>query len=250
MDDDARQEPDPAKPPADERAPRRRLSVWSETLILLATALVLSFLVKTFLVQAFYIPSGSMEPGLEVNDRILVQKASYWRGTPERGDTIVFEDPGGWLGPGEDAGPTTPVATALGKIGLYPTGGHLVKRVIGVAGDVIECCDDDGRLLVNGEPLGRGFTKNPQECDGPMVNDCQSDWSAGPVPEGYLFVMGDHRNASADSSVHLCRKDETDCVPGAEFVPTDLVVGKVFARVWPADRFSILDTPETFNALD
>ena len=90
---------------------------------------------KAFFVQAFYIPSESMEPGLVKNDRILVQKVSYWGGGgPQRGDVVVFEDPGGWLGAGDVAGPENPVAKALAKVGLYPSGGHLVKRVIGVAG--------------------------------------------------------------------------------------------------------------------
>ena len=230
---------------------RRTLSFWQESALLLVTALVLSFVVKTFFIQAFYIPSGSMEPGLKVDDRILVQKVSYWGGgEPARGDVVVFEDPGGWLGASESAGPTNAFTTLMGKVGLYPSGGHLVKRVIGVAGDVIECCDDEGRLLVNGEPLEGDFTLNDFACDGPMVNQCERGWKAGPVPEGELFVMGDHRSASADSSDHMCRDTETDCTPGREFVPVDLVVGKVFARVWPAGRMGWVRTPPTFEALD
>ncbi|NPC96114.1 signal peptidase I [Nocardioides sp. zg-DK7169] len=229
----------------------RRLSVWQESLILLAAALVLSFIVKTFFVQAFYIPSGSMEPGMEVDDRILVQKVSYWGdGTPERGDAVVFEDPGGWLA-GSASEPGGAMAQALSKIGLYPTGGHLVKRVIGVEGDVIRCCDDQGRLLINGVPLDSSeFTRNDEDCDGPMpTQDCS--WSAGPVPPGHVFVMGDHRDASADSSVHLCRgaSVETDCVSGEEFVPVELVVGKAFSRVWPADRIGLLHRPNAFDEL-
>ena len=113
--------------------------------------MVLAVVIKAFFVQAFYIPSESMEPGLVKNDRILVQKWSYWGGgSPERGDVVVFEDPGGWLGAGDVAGPANPVTKALAKIGLFPSGGHLVKRVIGVEGDTIVCCDDQGRLSVNG----------------------------------------------------------------------------------------------------
>lgn len=234
----------------DEPSTKRRLALWQEILVLLVAALVLSFIVKSLFVQAFYIPSGSMEPGLEINDRILVQKVSYWTGEPQRGDIVVFEDPGGWLGAGEDAGPTSPLAKVLGKIGLYPSGGHLVKRVIGIAGDVVECCDDQGRLLVNGQPIESDFTLNQHDCDGPMPSGCQGSWKAGPVPDGELFVMGDHRDDSADSSQHMCRKIETDCVPGHEFVPVDDVVGKVFARVWPASRFTILHQPDTFADLD
>ncbi len=110
---------------------RRKAPLWLETLILLVIAVALALGLKTFFVQAFYIPSSSMRPGLVVNDRILVEKPSYWfGGEPERGDVVVFEDPGGWL-PGPDPGPTNAVTRAMAAIGLYPTGGHLVKRVVG-----------------------------------------------------------------------------------------------------------------------
>ena len=125
------------------RSKRKQLPLWQETILLLGVALVLAIVIKTFFVQAFYIPSESMEPGLILNDRILIQKVSYWGDDePERGDVVVFKDPGGWLPPIDSAGPSNPVARVMAKIGLYPTGGHLVKRVIGVAGDTIECCDD------------------------------------------------------------------------------------------------------------
>ncbi len=229
---------------------KRRLSLWQETVVLLGAALVLSFIVKTFFVQAFYIPSGSMEPGLEINDRILVQK-SLLRGdrTPERGDIVVFEDPGDWLGPGEEVGPTSPVGKALGKIGLYPTGGHLVKRVIGVEGDVIECCDDEGRLLINGTPIEADFTRNDMSCDGPMVTDCEAGWTSGPVPTASSSCSAT-TETPRPTPPRTCREVETDCVPGGEFVPADLVVGKVFARVWPASRFAFLHKPDTFADLD
>lgn len=236
--------------PAPAPAARRRIPVWQESLLLLGLAIVLALVVKTFLVQAFYIPSGSMEPGLKINDRILVQKVSYWSGGPERGDIVVFEDPGDWLSAAETTGPTNVLTDLMSRIGLYPTGGHLVKRVIGIAGDTIECCDDQGRLLVNGVPLDSSdFTLNQDRCDGPMISTCQ--WSAGPVPEGSIFVMGDHRDDSADSSFHLrCggRKDEP-CDDSDAYVPVDLVVGKVFARVWPASRFDLLQKPDAFDAL-
>ncbi|ANH40378.1 Signal peptidase I [Nocardioides dokdonensis FR1436] len=254
-------QPGAGRPRRTPKKAKRSMPLWQESLLLMGLAVVLALVVKTFLVQAFYIPSGSMEPGLEINDRILVQKVSYWGdGGPERGDVVVFEDPGSWLSPRESAGPTGPVASTLSKIGLYPTGGHLVKRVIGVAGDTITCCDEQGRLLVNGEPLdSSSFIRNDRDCDGPMIASC--DWSAGPVPEGSVFVMGDHRDDSADSSFHL-RCDTTgrgknapdaaeETCDGTEaWVGTDLVVGKVFARVWPASRFSLLDTPGAFDTLD
>lgn len=235
---------EPATTPARER---RHLPIWQEMVLLLGIAIVLAVVVKALFMQAFYIPSESMEPGLVENDRILVQKVSYWGGDgPERGDVVVFKDPENWLG-GTDAGPTNAFTEVMAKIGLYPEGGHLVKRVIGVGGDVIECCDDQGRILVNGEPLDEsGYLAHPEEltCNGPMTGDC--DWTAGPVPEGHLFVMGDNRAQSADSTVHMCLKRETDCAKNP-YVDADLVVGKVFALVWPASRFDWVGRPPAFD---
>lgn len=227
---------------------RRKLPVWAETGVLLVVAVVLALVIKTFFVQAFYIPSSSMRPGLVVNDRILVEKWSYWFDTPERGDVVVFEDPGGWLSPQESAGPTNPVASVLARIGLYPTGGHLVKRVVGVGGDTIECCDRQGRLKVNGVAVDESDFIAPQRlCDGPMPQMGSCDWSAGPVPEGSLFVMGDNRSASADSSVRLCvSKDEDVCDQSDAFVADDLVVGRVFALAWPPGHAGLVSTPDAF----
>ncbi|MBE7323361.1 signal peptidase I [Nocardioides sp. Y6] len=231
------------------RTKKAPLPLWQETILLAVVALVLAVVVKTFLVQAFYIPSESMEPGLVKDDRILVQKPSYWAGEPQRGDVVVFKDPGGWLG-----GATRPPGLLQGvmtRIGLYPEGGHLVKRVIGVEGDVIECCDDDGNLMVNGVSLDESdYVKDDPAttCNGPMPGTC--DWKAGPVPDGHLFVMGDNRGRSADSSQHLCRPDETDCVEGNEFVGVDLVVGRLFTVIWPFDRMRLDRRPDVFETLE
>lgn len=239
----------------DEQEPRsshvgtkKHLPLWQETILLLTLALVLAVVIKALFVQAFYIPSPSMEPGLIENDRILVQKVSYWFGDePERGDVVVFKDPGGWLNAAEAAGPTNPIARAMSKIGLYPQGGHLVKRVIGTAGDTIVCCDREGRLSVNGEPLDEDpyIREQGLQCNGPRATPT-CDWEVGPIPDGTMFVMGDNRGDSADSTEHMCRADETDCVAGDEFVPTDLVVGKVFVLLWPASRFDWIGRPDAF----
>ncbi len=162
-----------AKDAEDDATPARKAPLWLETIVLLGVALVMALVIKTFFVQAFYIPSESMEPGLVTNDRILVQKPSYWFGEPDRGDVVVFEDPGGWL-TGPVTGPQTWLAKGLAKIGLYPTGGHLVKRVVGVAGDTVTCCDKQGRILVNGEPIDADDFIRPQpdppaSCDGPWA---------------------------------------------------------------------------------
>ena len=227
---------------------RKRRPLWLETLVLLVGALGLAILIKTLLLQAFYIPSESMEPGLVRNDRILVQKVSYWfGGSPQRGDVVVFKDPGGWLPPEEATGPTGPIARILAKVGLYPSGGHLVKRVIGVAGDTIHCCDAHGRITVNGVALHeQGYArKGGGGCWGPMKG---CGWTAGPVPEGDIFVMGDNRNDSADSSYHLCRTP--GCDQSDAFVPVDLVVGKVFVLLWPFSHLGWLHRPDTFAAVD
>ena len=231
-----------AKPARTDKPARSSLPIWQETLLLLGVAVVLAVVIKAVLVQAFYIPSESMEPGLVENDRILVQKWSYWTGTPERGDVVVFKDPGAWLGADESTGPSNGFTKALAKLGLFPTGGHLVKRVIGVEGDTIICCDTDGRISVNGVALDESaYVKKEAgvDCAGPMTGNC--NWTSGPVPEGKVFVMGDNRAHSADSTVHMCTEGETDCVPGREFVDDDLIVGKVFVLVWPFDRFGMLD---------
>jgi signal peptidase I len=211
-------------------------------------AVAWALVIKTFFVQAFYIPSSSMKPGLVVNDRILVQKPSYWfGGGPSRGDVVVFEDPGDWL-PGPDPGPTNALTRGMAAIGLYPTGGHLVKRVIGVAGDTIVCCDDQGRLAINGQAIDEdGFLAPQRRCDGPMPSQCRDEWSVGPIPDGYLFVMGDNRAQSADSSAKLCTDGDAECNPNDAFVSVDLVVGKVFSLVWPIKHFDWIGSPDAFD---
>ena len=235
----------------------RHLPVWQETVLLLVGALVLAVVIKALFVQAFYIPSESMEPGLVKNDRILVEKPSYWLGgSPQRGDVVVFADPGGWLGPEEVSEGANPATRLLTKVGLYPSGGHLVKRVIGVAGDVVECCDKQGRLMVNGKPITETAYARPSEsgcapgtsgqCFGPMPGE--RHWKTPPVPKGMLFVMGDNRAHSADSSYHLCTASETDC-SDSPWVPEDDVVGKVMAVVWPASKFRIEHRPDSFETV-
>jgi signal peptidase I len=227
---------------------RRNLPVWQESILLLVVAVLLAVVLKALFVQAFYIPSASMEPGLQENDRILVEKPSYWFGHgPSRGDVIVFKDPGDWLSPDEE-GKVTGVRELLSKVGLYPAGGHLVKRVIGVGGDTVTCCTEQGQIEVNGYPLdessyivngGKGLP-----CDGPMIASCS--WSSGVIPKGSVFVMGDNRDNSADSTVHLCLPNETDCTKNP-FVSDDLVVGKVFAVVWPHKHWDWLTRPSDFD---
>jgi signal peptidase I len=216
-------------------AGNHHLPLGLELVLLVGLALVLAMVIKAFLLQAFYIPSGSMNDTLVLNDRILVQKVSYaFGGEPQRGDVVVFEDPGGWLGPGGGGtGPSNLVERGLELFGLYPTGGHLVKRVIGVGGDRVVCCDDDGRVTVNDRPLAEEAYLAPGEKPSQIEFDKT-------VPEGYLWVLGDNRSRSADSRAHLGD-------PGGGFVPADDVVGKVFAVVWPLGNTQVLNRPETFG---
>jgi signal peptidase I len=209
---------------------RRQLPAALEAVVLLVLALLLALGIKTFLVQMFFVPSESMEPLFVTNDRIMVEKWSYWDSPVRRGDVVVFQDPGRWLGPPPVL---NPVQKALSTIGLYPTGGHLVKRVIGVGGDQVRCCDSQGRVTVNGAALEEGayVTKGSDNNDKPF---------SVTVPKGRLWVMGDNRNNSQDSRYHQQE-------PGGPFVPESLVVGKVWAIVWPVGRWDHIETPDTFN---
>jgi len=229
-------DPSAASSATAEKEKKASLPVWQESLLLLAIALVLAVGIKYFFVQAFYIPSPSMEPMFIKNDRILVQKVSYWGDKgPKRGDIIVFKDPAHWLSADETRTPTNPVTKGLEAVGLYPSGGHLVKRVIGVGGDRVKCCDAEGRVTVNGKALDE-TSYLPK---GTLPSDEPFDVR---VPEGHLWVMGDNRGDSADSRVHMGQ-------PGGGFVSDDLVVGKVWALIWPWKRAEWIHTPATFKAI-
>ena len=147
----------------------------------------------------------------------------------------VFSDPGGWLDEQQVPQARNPLAKALETFGLFPTGGHLVKRVIAVGGDTVRCCDRRGRVRVNGTPL------EEQDYLAPGAKPSLITFKQE-VPEGYLWVMGDNRGESADSRVHLGD-------PGGGFVPVEDVVGKVFTVVWPLRHAKLLHRPNTFEAV-
>ncbi len=213
---------------------KRQLPVWQESVLLVVTAMVMAVVVKAFFLQAFYIPSESMEPTMLVDDKILVQKVSYWAGDPGRGDIVVFDDPGGWLNASESRRASNPVQRALEIIGLFPTGGHLIKRVVGVGGDQVKCCDSTGHLIVNGTPI-----------DEPYLFDAAANANQSfdvVVPQNHLWVMGDNRGNSADSRMH-----QAD--PGGGFIKEEAVVGKAWLRVWPASRWDFLNGPDTFDTV-
>ena len=213
---------------------KRQLPVWQESILLMVTAVVMAIIVKAFFLQAFYIPSASMEPTMLVDDKILVQKVSLWAGEPERGDVVVFDDPGGWLGDAEAGEPSNIFQEGLELIGLFPTGGHLIKRVVGVGGDTVQCCDQEGRLQVNGESVDERYLMDPA-ANSDITFEVE-------VPDGYLWVQGDNRGDSADSRMH-----QGD--PGGGFIPVDSVVGKAWLRVWPWKRIGFLRSPDTFDSV-
>ncbi|MFD0394924.1 signal peptidase I [Streptomyces nogalater] len=220
------------------RPPRQSRSFWKELPILVGIALVLALLIKTFLVQAFSIPSDSMQNTLQQGDRVLVDKLTPWFGSePERGEVVVFHDPDNWLA-GEPTPTPNPVQKVLSWIGLMPSAEEkdLIKRVVGVGGDTVEC-KNSGPLKVNGKALDEPYVY-------PGNTPCSVDDQGGQfkvkVPQGYIWVMGDHRQNSRDS-----RYNQSDRNHG--MVPVDKVVGRAIVKAWPINRWGTLPVPDTFD---
>lgn len=224
-----------AEPEAETRK-KRHLTLWQELVVFVALALVLAVVIKTFLVQVFYVPSESMENTLLPNDRIAVEKISGWTGGhPQRGDVVVFADPGGWLNASQVRTADGVIPKALEAVGLYPTGGFLVKRVIGVGGDTVRCCDSQDRILVNGHPLNETSYLRAGEQPSQIPFNVH-------VRPGFIWVQGDNRSDSEDSRFHRGQ-------PGGGAVPAKLVVGKVVALIWPWSHARTFTRPPTFASV-
>jgi signal peptidase I len=202
-----------------------------ELLIIVVIALVASALLRAFVLQAFFVPSGSMLPTIQLNDRIIVSRI----GGISRGEVVVFEDPGGWIPPSEQPPPPNDFQRVLEWIGLLPASGreHLVKRVIGLPGDHVVCCNKNGRLVINGQPVNESsfLADTSQGADNRPFNVV--------VPAHSIFVLGDNRYVSGDSSRHPQGQ--------SAFVPMNLVTGRAIAVVWPLDHMKILHIPSAYN---
>jgi signal peptidase I len=237
-------EPEPARTGSATQRPKHG-SFWRELPVLLVIAIVLALLINTFLVKAFFIPSGSMErtlhgcPGCS-GDRVLVNKFIYRFHDPRPGDIVVFKGPESWAPEIAFQQPTNPVAKAVRAVAstfgvASPGEKDFVKRVIAVGGQTVKCCDEKtGRVVVDGRPLDEPYVystdpKFDEQPFGPVT-----------VPAGHLWVMGDHRDESADSRAHVNDADQGT-------IPVDNVIGKAFVIIWPVDRWATLGTPPDFG---
>ena len=193
------------------------LSFLAELPLLIVVALAVAVVIKTFLVQPFYIPSGSMIPTIEINDRVMVSKLSYWFGEPDRGDVVVFTNPYVLETEGGESVPEAIVRHVLEAIGVRTAiADDFIKRVVAVGGDTIEIRDNE--VVINGNPLEEPYLNN---------GSVMPDRSAEDIPDGYVFVMGDNRSGSQDSRVF-----------GP--IPVDNVIGRAFITIWPIDRWGVL----------
>nr|MDT0661495.1 signal peptidase I [Micromonospora sp. DSM 115978] len=242
---DEADELDPWRPPSrrGRKIQRRQMPLWQELPLLLIVAFCLAVLIRTFLLQAFFIPSGSMEDTLLIGDRVLVNKIVYDMRDPVRGEVVVFRGTEAWA-PEFTDDPNLSLADKVGRtvgdlVGVARPGEKdFIKRVIGLPGDRVACCDEQGRVTVNGTGLDESYVLEDSPLDvPPNPQECRSRrFAEVVVPPDQLFVMGDHRLVSQDAR---CQGP----------VPIDNVIGRAFIIVWPSSRWTSLPVPATFENL-
>ncbi|MFI9407404.1 signal peptidase I [Nocardia sp. NPDC052316] len=220
---------------------RKQRPFWQELPILVVIAAVIAALMVTFIGRPYVIPSQSMETTLHgcagcTGDRIYVQKLSYYWGDPKPGDVVVFVGPPSWNDTyrsiRSDNAVVRGVQNFFSFFGLVPPDENdLVKRVIAVGGQTVECCDPQGRVIVDGKPLDEPYARYivPYTPGQPFGAGGGREFKPVKVPEGHLWVMGDNRNESRDSRAHI--KDELQGT-----VPVDNVRGKAVFKIWPPGR--------------
>ncbi|MFI6233188.1 signal peptidase I [Micromonospora sp. NPDC050784] len=206
----------------DEQTDKPRSSFWKELPILLGVAILVAVLVRAFVLQTFFIPSPSMENTLKIDDRVLVNKLVYDFRSPHRGEVIVFKAPIEWSG--------------------NPDGEDFIKRVIGIPGDHVVCCDPEERLMINGKSLDEPYIFS---MDGIRDKPADQEFDIT-VPEGRLWVMGDHRSASGDSLEHWQQSGQN--ITEAT-IPENDVVGRAFTVFWPVNRATWLTVPDGFDGI-
>lgn len=209
--------------PVEQKAKKKPDTFWRELPILLAVAIVVAVVVRAFVLQTFYIPSESMRRTLEVNDRVLVNKLVYDFRNPRRGEIIVFKAPEAWRS--------------------NPSGEDFIKRVIGVPGDHVVCCDPDNRLIINGHSLDEPYLFR----DGDEKPPASPDAFDVVVPKDRLWVMGDNRFHSGDSRDQYLRGTDHDIITAT--IPIDAVIGRAFVLFWPFSHATWLSVPDTFSSV-